>query len=173
MTVNKRKKNSRLRGSHTHGWGAMKKHRGAGSRGGRGMAGTGKRGDAKKPSIWKNDYFGKQGFVSKSRAPEEIIINIKTIEDLTEKLVTEGKIKVQNGAYYINLNELGYNKLLGTGRATKKYMITVDFAAPGAAEKIKKAGGNLTLTGKKRPKKEKKAENAPKPEKKEEKAEAQ
>ena len=50
---NKRSKNSRQRGSKTHGWGAMKKHRGAGHRGGRGAAGSGKRGDAKKPSIWR------------------------------------------------------------------------------------------------------------------------
>jgi len=40
MTVNKRKKMSRLRGSHTHGWGAKKKHRGKGNKGGAGMAGT-------------------------------------------------------------------------------------------------------------------------------------
>ena len=57
MTVNKRKKNSRQRGSHTHGWGAMKKHRGAGNRGGRGAAGSGKRADSKKPSIWTGPYF--------------------------------------------------------------------------------------------------------------------
>jgi len=61
----KRKKVTKQRGSKTHGWGAMKKHRGAGNRGGRGMAGTGKRGDAKKPSIQKNKkYFGKYGFKS-------------------------------------------------------------------------------------------------------------
>ena len=38
-----RKKNTRQRGSHTHGWGAKKKHRGAGNRGGRGNAGSGPR----------------------------------------------------------------------------------------------------------------------------------
>ena len=48
MVTNKRSKDTRQRGSNTHGWGAMKKHRGAGHRGGRGNAGTGKRGDAKK-----------------------------------------------------------------------------------------------------------------------------
>ena len=45
MTHNKRKKNSRQRGEWTHGWGAKKKHRGAGHRGGRGNAGSGKRGE--------------------------------------------------------------------------------------------------------------------------------
>ena len=66
MTVNKRTKSSRDRGSKTHGCGSMKKRRGAGNRGGRGMAGTGKRADQNKPSIWKNKkYFGKYGFKKK------------------------------------------------------------------------------------------------------------
>jgi large subunit ribosomal protein L15 len=51
MTTHRRKKNVKQRGSKTHGWGSMKKHRGAGNRGGRGKAGTGKRGDQKKPTI--------------------------------------------------------------------------------------------------------------------------
>ncbi len=45
------KKNKRQRGLSSHGWGHKKKHRGAGNRGGKGMAGTGKRADTKKPSI--------------------------------------------------------------------------------------------------------------------------
>ena len=61
MVAKKRKKNTRQRAGTTHGWGSMKKHRGKGNKGGAGMAGTGKRGDAKKPAIWKNKkYFGKQ-----------------------------------------------------------------------------------------------------------------
>ena len=42
----------------------MKKRRGAGNRGGRGMAGSGKRADQKKPTILKlygSSYFGKRG----------------------------------------------------------------------------------------------------------------
>ena len=64
MTVNKRKKVTRYRGSKTHGGGAKKKRRGAGNRGGRGMGGSGKRADSKKPSLWGAKYFGKHGFVS-------------------------------------------------------------------------------------------------------------
>ena len=65
MVVNKRKKNSRQRGSTTHGFGSKKKHRGHGSRGGSGLAGTGKRADAKKPSFWHDtEYFGGHGFVN-------------------------------------------------------------------------------------------------------------
>ena len=60
MVHNQRKKNSRHRGSWTHSHGEKKKHRGAGSRGGRGNAGSGKRGDAKKPSYWKIKKFSGQ-----------------------------------------------------------------------------------------------------------------
>ena len=78
MTVNKRKKFSRMRGLGSHGWGAKKKHRGAGNRGGRGMAGSGKRADQKKPTILKlygNEYFGRHGFCR----PREVVENIKAI----------------------------------------------------------------------------------------------
>ena len=54
----KEKKVRKMRGSRSHGHGDKKK-RGAGQRGGRGIAGTGKRGDSKKPSINVKNYFGK------------------------------------------------------------------------------------------------------------------
>jgi large subunit ribosomal protein L15 len=134
----------------------MKKHRGKGHRGGAGMAGTGKRADQKKPSIWKDEkYFGKFGFISKSRMPEMIPIDIKTIEDRLESLVKKGLAKHEGGAYTLNLADLGYNKLLGNGKATKKLMITTDFAAASAIEKIKKAGGDVKVLITKKEKKKK------------------
>jgi large subunit ribosomal protein L15 len=127
-----RKKNSRQRGSHTHGWGAKKKHRGAGSRGGRGMAGTGKRGDAKKPSILKTKkYFGKHGFRPKGQKKQARCVNIQDVELM--------------GKENINLKELGYNKLLGKGRPTRKYSISVEYATQKSIQKIEKAGGSVTL----------------------------
>ncbi len=55
-----------MRAKTTHGYGSMKKNRGAGNRGGRGLAGTGKRGDANKQTYQANKkYFGKHGFTSK------------------------------------------------------------------------------------------------------------
>jgi large subunit ribosomal protein L15 len=163
MTINKRKKNSRQRGSQTHGGGSMKKRRGSGHRGGVGMAGTGKRGDQKKPSIWKDPkYFGKFGFVSMSRAPETYGIDIKTIEDRIDTLLRQGKAKNEGGAIAINLEDLGYNKLLSTGNVTKKLIITTDFATEKAVAKIQKAGGEVKVLVVKKKKEE--------PKKKEEKA---
>jgi large subunit ribosomal protein L15 len=150
MAVHKQKKNVRQRAKTTHGWGSMKKHRGAGHRGGRGLSGSGKRSDQRKPALWKDKkYFGKHGFTSKSRMPEMVTINIKTLDDRAETFVKKGTAKFENGAYVIDLADIGYNKLLSTGNATKKLMITTAYATEKAVEKVKKAGGDVKVTAKK------------------------
>jgi len=144
MTVNKRKKNTRQHGSKTHGWGSMKKHRGAGNRGGRGMAGSGKRGDATKPSIWKDKkYFGRYGF--KGLSDKVKGINLLDIELGFNKLLSLKKITEKEGVFDINLTKLGYDKLLGKGKVTRKYNINVKSASAKAVDKVKKAGGNVIL----------------------------
>ena len=142
MTVNKRKKISRQHGNHTHGWGSMKKHRGAGNRGGKGMAGSGKRGDAKKPSIWKNPkYFGKYGF--KKKGIPRIInpVNLAYFEEKLDKLLAKKLIEQQEDTYVIDVKKLGFNKVLGYGKLTKKYKITSPSFSKQAVEKIKALGG--------------------------------
>jgi len=42
--------------------------------------------------------------------------------------------------YVINLSELGYDKLLGSGKINKKLKIIVPKTVPNAVEKIKAAG---------------------------------
>ncbi len=139
MTTNKRKKNSRQRASHTHGWGSMKKHRGSGHKGGAGMAGTGKRADSKKPSIWKEKYFGRKGFNTHNKKPI-IPINVSYIEEHIGKLATQ-----ENGNYIIDLSKTEYNKLLGKGKATKKMIITVQSASKKAIDTVKKSGGEVKI----------------------------
>lgn len=128
MTVNRRKKLSRYRGHSTHGYGSKKKGRGAGNRGGRGMAGTGKRAQQKKPGILKQNpnYLGKYGFKRPQMYKRfDKVINIKDLPEKEE----------------INLNELGYTKLLSAGMPKLKYKITVSSCSKKAKEKIEKAGG--------------------------------
>lgn len=147
MAVNKRKKFSRQRGSHTHGWGSKKKHRGAGSRGGRGMAGTGKKGDAKKPSIWKNvKYFGKYGFKKKGIIPEIKPVNLIYFEQKLGSLLANKLISKENDLYIIDVAKLGFNKVLGYGKLTKKYKILAPLFSKGASQKIKAAGGEAIET---------------------------
>ena len=144
MTTHKRKKVVKYRGSHTHGGGAKKKRRGSGHRGGRGMAGTGKRADTKKPSINVSTYFGKHGFISKNVEPVNVI-NLEYFESHADQLVAQGKAEKRADGYHIDLAKFGYDKLLGGGSVTKKYHFITRYAAAGAIEKVKQAGGEVVV----------------------------
>ena len=143
MTVNKRKKVSRYRGSMTHGGGSKKKRRGAGNRGGKGMAGSGKRADSKKPSLWKQKYFGKYGFVSKN-VRKINAINIGYLEENINKL-PQDIVSKENEFFSVDLEKLGFNKLLSGGKVTNKYKVKVPYASKKAIEKIKNNGGEVIL----------------------------
>lgn len=149
MVVNKRKKFSRQRGRHTHGWGSKKKHRGSGNRGGKGMSGTGKRADTIKTLIWKDkDFFGKHGFKFKGVQEEINAVNIDDIQCRLEALVKSNLALKEGNIYIIDLSKMGYNKLLGNGKVSKKFKITVKFASGKAIEKVKGAGGEIILAEK-------------------------
>src|SRR3989338_998997 len=146
MVVYKRKKNTRQRGSHTHGWGSKKKHRGAGHRGGRGMAGSGKRADQIKPSLWKERYFGKFGFKKKGVKEDIKSINICVIDEKIGDYISKKLIVKEDDFYVVDLEKLGYNKLLGNGRIKKKFKITTPYASKKVIERIKNANGIVVLT---------------------------
>lgn len=143
MTVNRRKKNSRQRASHTHGWGSKKKHRGSGNRGGKGMAGSGKRADQLKPSLWKERYFGKLGFVKKGIVEAIKPVSILYLEENIGKLVESNLASKSGDIFTIDLGKMGFNKLLSQGKVTRKFKIIADYASAGAVEKIKNAGGEV------------------------------
>tara|TARA_Y100000034_G_scaffold26979_1_gene32093 strand:- start:1488 stop:2075 length:588 start_codon:yes stop_codon:yes gene_type:complete len=147
MSINKRKKNSRQRGSKTHGWGSMKKHRGAGSRGGRGKAGSGKRGDQKKTQYWGLTISSLRGI--KKKSPKKNIINVQTIESKLDKWLASKKIEKKNDTYIINLDKLGYGKLLSKNLIKSKLDITVKECSKKVKEKIEKAGGKVNILPKK------------------------
>ena len=142
----KRKKSVRLRGSTTHGCGSMKKRRGAGNRGGRGNAGSGKKADSKKPSSWallrNNRRVEQIGFNSPTSEFYDTI-NVGHLSSIADTLVKDGQAKAQGGSIAIDLKALGIKKLLGSGRVGQKLAITVAVAAPRAKEKIEAAGGSL------------------------------
>lgn len=146
MVVRRKKKAVRLRGNTTHGYGSMKKNRGAGNRGGKGRAGSGKKADQNKPSIWKDKkYFGKHGFKKKGMKVDISPINIKLLEEKLAALEKAGKVSKSGDIYAVDLDKIGYNKLLGDGKATKKMKISVLYASKGSIEKIKSAGGEVTV----------------------------
>ena len=137
MRTKRRAKTTRFRGTHTHGRGFKKKARGSGHQGGVGMAGTGKRGDQKKSliiNLFGNEYFGKDKTLRRGHdvfKPE--VINVGIIAANPEKYTKNGKIEL-----------LGY-KILGDGDVSAKLVISAHSATQSAIDKVKKAGGELTV----------------------------
>jgi len=148
MPTNKRKKNSRMRGSGSHGWGSKKSHRGTGRKGGAGFSGTGKRADQMKPLIWKNkEFFGKHGFYPHGSKQRNPAVNIAYIEENLEKLLKENLIEKNGDRYIIDLKKLGFGKLLAEGTPKHKLVITCESASSSAEEKITAAGGEVLISG--------------------------
>ncbi|MEK6809585.1 MAG: uL15 family ribosomal protein [Nanoarchaeota archaeon] len=144
MVTYKRKKVTKYRGGSTHGGGARKKRRGAGSRGGRGNAGSGKRaGHMKMKYVKAGHILGKHGFTSKSRTVVKAVNVGYFTSSRVAKLVTQGKAHKEGNVYAINLAELGFNKLLGTGTTSVKLKLTVESCSASAQEKVSEAGGEV------------------------------
>ncbi|MBC7130084.1 uL15 family ribosomal protein, partial [Candidatus Bathyarchaeota archaeon] len=90
---------------------------------------------------YEPNYFGKRSFTSpKSLKRDANTINVGDLEEIAEKVgVTENK----EGKIFIDLESLGYIKLLGKGRVTKPFIVKVSAISEIAAEKIKEAGGEI------------------------------
>lgn len=129
-----------LRGSRTVGYGRVGQHRKSGWKGGVGNAGMHKH----KWSYtlkYAPDHFGKYGFKSIYPRPTEI-----NLSDL-EKFIRADRVKeTEGGLPLIDLEEEGYEKLLGKGRPPGPIVIRVKMATKRAIEKVEAAGGKVVLT---------------------------
>ena len=148
MKAKKRKKSSRMHGRKmgTHGYGARKKHKKSGHKGGKGMSGSGKRADHKKTLIHKlygHKYFGKQGITSRgTKKDKRKKINLREIELNLESYIKKGIAKKTGDKFEINLNS---HKILGTGNVKNKLIIKAKEASMSALKKIEKQGGQVFL----------------------------
>ena len=134
----KLRKTRKRRGSRTQGWGRVGQHRRTGSKGGR-NAGRHK-------ALWsyiikyEPDYYGKNGFTSMKSLREKVnVINIGTLDGMAEKFAVEK----EEGKSFIDLESLGYTKLLGTGKISKALIVKVPAFSKSAVEKIRDAGGQI------------------------------
>jgi large subunit ribosomal protein L15 len=125
----KLRKIRKTRGSRTQGYGRIGQHRDSGSKGARKVG--------RHKHLWslvvtsEPNYFGKHGFTSpQSLHTKTITINLVKLDQLAK--TTE-----------INLTELGYTKLLGTGQITKPLTIQVGSYSKTAHEKVTQAGGKI------------------------------
>ena len=145
MVVRRRRKSRYMRGIRTHGYGSVGQHRKSGSRGGRGAAGM-----HKHKWSWVlryfPDWYGKHGFTYPPEMRVEYReINVGELRELVEFLERQGRLEKDGDAYVIDLQTLGYNKLLGRGNVDIKVKVRVYDASESAIEKIRKAGGEVII----------------------------
>lgn len=141
MVVRKKKKIRKFRGQRTYGYGSHKKHRGKGSRGGRGLAGMHKH----KWSYtvkYAPEHFGKRGF----KRPQEIVrrqesINLKELDQIAERLLEQKLAEKEGDKIKINVSKLGYEKVLGSGKLTKPLIVEAKYFSKSATKKLEKARG--------------------------------
>jgi large subunit ribosomal protein L15 len=140
----KDRKVRKQRGSRTHGYGQVGQHRsGGGGRGGHGKAGYDKH---KWTYVLKYDptYWEKKGFVSTRTLGKKLsIINVGKLDDLVDKLDSEKKLERKEKKIFLDLESLGYDKLLGTGEVSKPMLVKVASYSEAASRKLEEAGGEI------------------------------
>ncbi|HJW98029.1 MAG TPA: uL15 family ribosomal protein [Candidatus Bathyarchaeia archaeon] len=134
------RKTRKKRGSRTVGWGRVGQHR---RRGGKPYRNPGRH-----KALWSYvikydpDYYSKTGFTSPKsfRLRHRVnIINVGALDGLAEKFAVEQA----KGKMLVDLENLGYSKLLGSGKITKPLVVRVPSFSESAAEKVKEAGGEI------------------------------
>jgi len=136
----KLRKIRKKRGSRTQGWGRVGQHRRTGSKG--------RRNAGRHKALWsyvikyEPDYYGKIGFTSPRSLKQKVkAINVGTLDGMAEKL----SVEKEKGKPFVDLQSLGYTKLLGSGKITKPLIVKVPSCSKSAREKIKSVGGQVQM----------------------------
>jgi large subunit ribosomal protein L15 len=126
----KLRKHRKMRGSRTQGYGTIGQHRDSGSKGHRKVG--------RHKHLWSlvcnmpEKYFGKHGFRSpQALHTKENILNLNKLGQIAQNQTS------------INLTEMGYTKLLGTGKIATPLTITIPTCSKIATQKIQAAGGKI------------------------------
>ncbi len=132
------RKSRKYRGSRTCGYGKVGQHRDQGSKPYR------KAGRHKHKWSWviryDPDYFSKTGFTSpKSLRRKVNALNVGELDEIAEKL----SVEKEKDKFLIDLESLGYTKLLGSGKVTKPLTVKIASCSESASQKIKAAGGEV------------------------------
>ena len=141
MPTNKR---SKYRGSRTCGGGTHKNRRGAGNRGGRGRAGINAHHFVKWYKEMGGPVFGKDGFYNQTTT-DVIAIDVGALDQIIPSLLAQGIAKQDGDAVVINVADMGIEKVLGSGKVTKKINISASSFSEIAKAKIEKMGGKALV----------------------------
>jgi large subunit ribosomal protein L15 len=139
MTVRKKKKVRKQRGSRTYGYGRISGgHRKGGSRGGKGNAG-----------IKNHHRIGRisdviksqKGFYVPNTPSTDSSINVGSIDAQLDLLLAKEIAKKEGSVFKIDVTELGYSKVMGKGIVSHPFHLYAEKITPRAQEKIQAAGG--------------------------------
>ena len=138
----KKRKSRKQRGSRYCGWGQVGQHRGGGMRGGKGKAG-GRKHFWIRTVKYEPGRYEKKGFLPPSaKRPKPETINVGELDDMLA-LNHEALVIDEDGA--IDLNSMGYGKLLGRGEVSGEIKVKVDDHSQSALDKIEEKGGEIIL----------------------------
>jgi len=88
-------------------------------------------------------YAGKKGFISVAQKQRrERAINLIQLAGLIAALTRENQLKTEDNIPIVDLQELGYAKLLGTGSISQAVRVKVEKCSESALRKLKEAGGD-------------------------------
>ncbi|KYK31881.1 MAG: 50S ribosomal protein L15 [Theionarchaea archaeon] len=145
----KQKKTKKLRGSRTCGGGNTKKRRGAGNRGGRGLAGGGKNKKTKADKVRMQfpDHIGRRGFKRPQKViTEEGTINVQDLDQNIKFYLEQGIAEQEGDIITVDVQNLGITKVLGKGKVTRKLKVKAPGFSESAVRKIEEMGGTVNAT---------------------------
>jgi large subunit ribosomal protein L15 len=88
--------------------------------------------------------FGKDGF-SNSSENTVTVIDVGIIDQIMPSLLAQGIAKNDGDVIVINTADMGIDKVLGSGRVTKKMNISAQAFSESAKIKIEKMGGKTQI----------------------------
>jgi large subunit ribosomal protein L15 len=133
---------NKFRGSRTHGRG-KKAGRGAGKRGGKGNAGLHKH-KVQYMLKYMPDHFGRHGFKRPQKMVcAKITMNVGDLEQIIDVMKAQGTAVEKDGKISVDLTALGIDKLLGNGRVSTAFAVSVAETTALAKAKVEEAGGHI------------------------------
>ncbi len=136
MVVRQRKRKNKLRGNRTQ-HGNKKNWRGAGTGGGRGKAGNWKH---KRMSFYK---IRPEKNRLKPKKETGKPINLWQLEEMLPILLGQKKVERRGSEILVDGSKIGFDKLLGEGKASQRLVIVRMDVSKKAAKKIEEAGGRI------------------------------
>jgi large subunit ribosomal protein L15 len=130
------RKSRKNRGSRTCGYGKVGQHRDQGAKPERKCG----RHKHKWSYVirYEPNYFEKKGFTSPKSLRQSLkVLNVGKLDQMA------GELPAEKDRYLLDLENLGYTKLLGTGKVTKPLTVKVASCSESASRKIKEAGGEV------------------------------